>query len=269
MALAAASACLCANLASAQSSGPTRLPLRQAERPLTLPERALRFEGGGLYHAGRDLPPPDVDPETAALLFGLGFGLIDQVELGMQATLQFHPEADVGLPSSHDFEPNLYVRAVGRHERLEIGGAVHVFLPTSDSVLRVEPGGLLRGHFSEQFRMDVGAFFPLTFENGDIELSAVRVPLSATYNPHPQLYFAVGTNLSVPIEEPIRTFVPLLLRAGFTVARSDDGPLLDLELGVNFPAFAFPGVRDASAYDPVNVSPWEVVARVHGYWETL
>ena len=212
-----------------------QLPLRQADRPITLTEGTLRADADLLFIDG-------VGDLNVNLNVGAGFGISDDLEVGATVLpLAISPDFDYGNPS-------LYARFRFLPGDLEVGAEARVVLPVQEgSDFAVGVGLPVRFH-ADAIRIDTGAFVNLTFAS-DVVVG-LGVPLELRFSLDENLYFGGRTGFNIATFDAAgdSIFVPLGALAGYTVAQGSH-PLVDIEAGFTFPLFVNSFGGDAISTD--------------------
>jgi hypothetical protein len=275
---------LCASPARADSTEPgaVRLPVAEAERPLTLPALILS-------------PTLDANathwPEGtfANLTLGATFGVTDDVELDAQV-LPVQLASPTGYGGIHYGETSNYRGPrVGATLRLlrgivEIGASFHltVLTNTGRSGVVLEPGVPVYIHLLKDLRLDTGATLQVTLQSAQTGTAVTNpgapnetiVLGSATKNdvdltlPVDLLWsvteaFHAGLNTGFRITDlstaGTSSIIPLGAVIGYTVG-GRQGPLVDID-----PFFTFPGIFAPGAAQKTDTSWYVAGISVAGY----
>lgn len=259
-----------------------RLPVAQAERPITLPRLVLGTEIG--FDGVRQLAHGIYDNLTASVAFGITDDLALRAVL---APLQLAGPPGTGFyygQSTEDHGPS--AGAVYRLVRgvVEVGAGLDVRLLTAQNLsgVAILPQVPIRIHASRDLRFDVTPTLnvwrarqtgPGTEQAGSFntavpppqtdDANAVRfnLPVSALYNITTPLDIGITSGLTVYDLSNVRgtTGIPLGAFVGYAIA-SAPGPVLDIE-----PHFAFPYLIMPWARSTTNTSQYVVGVNLTGY----
>ena len=154
-----------------------------ARRSMTLPKATLRLDNGAYW----PIPPGLVETSfvrTAnghdtytTLNFGIGIGIVDDLELGFQFV-----RWDVD-PNSNFHDPSAYVvyRFLRKDVELGIFGELTIPLKTREQVTAGMP---LAFHFGDVVRLDTGPFIVKRFRSGDDPDFIVPLELPISVSDH-------------------------------------------------------------------------------------
>ena len=235
---------------------PGAYPVTFTERPLTLPALTVRGSlGFQLIHF--DLGPMFTDFSTAVGT-GIGFGIVDDLEVGLGAspiasTLQgvYATSALRGLggvtspEEARGFiQPELYGRyRFFASDVAEVGAELAFSLPTDDTDFGLSVGVPARLRFGGRFALDLAlAFFTAFGEDvmGDLD---PFFTLGLNVNPRYAMelfYVGLETGFVMPLENPETTFIPLGLETGATFG-VDEALVLDVFAHGGLPYLLAPG----------------------------
>jgi hypothetical protein len=229
-----------------------RLPVAEAERPITLPRFVLNpeldFDITHLAGLG----------SFANLSLGASFGITDDFSVRAQVLpLQLAGPAGSGFHYGQTTEnPGPGIGATYRFVRgfVEVGASVDANIITVQSVtgVVVTPGVPVRIHATKQLRIDTGAYLPITraTAGGVVAQNSVglSIPASVLYDITEPIHVGVGTGFQiVDFSEPGETVaIPLGIFAGYAVA-GKDGPIVDIDPFFTFPALFTPGTTGPNA----------------------
>lgn len=239
-----------------------RLPVAEAERPMTLPKMILGAE--------LDFDVPHISfggfgkPTTYAnLSLGGSFGVTDDLTVRAQVLpLQLTGPAGTGFHYGQDSayfggidNPGPGIGATYRFaksETYEVGVSLDVNLITVQTVTGavITPGIPVRLHFQKKVRIDTGAFLTFTRATesvpGGPSLSAngtgLSIPVSALYDITEPIHVGVATGFGIADLSDIgnNTYIPLGIFAGYAV-KGAHGPVLDIDPFFTFPTLLTPG----------------------------
>lgn len=252
-----------------------RLPVAEAERPITLPRFVLS-------------PELDFDVTHLAgvgsfgnLSLGASFGITDDfsvraqvlpLQLAGPAGSGFHYGQATGLAGIDNPGPG--IGATYRFVRgfVEVGGSVDVNIITVQGVTGVviAPGVPVRIHATKQLRIDTGAYLPITRSTvGGVDAAnsvALSIPASVLYDITEPIHVGVGTGFEiVDFSEPGKTVaIPLGVFAGYAVA-GKDGPILDIDPFFTFPDLFTPGTTGPNAKQ-TNTGDYVIGLSVGGFF---
>lgn len=213
------------------------LPMRFAQRPLTLPNGVVRIDATfGIV--SRDVE--SVERETLVTLLGVAaFGITDDIELGVSALpLQLAPRGRYGDPGVYGLL-RLYAS-----ERLDVGLQLDATVPVRDeSAFGNALSTWLLWRALAAFRLDVGVALVAAYH--DPIRTHLRVPVVGTFQLSDGLFAGVRTGLDVEHlsgadEEdgrPRDVVVPVGAFVGGTLD-GEAGPIGDLRIGVLLPSVA-------------------------------
>jgi hypothetical protein len=268
--------------AAAQASRRPALPVRLAERPLTLPKGTLRVDTD--IHIER-VALTIADPftgisETFGETFvswrsGAGFGISDDFEAGAQVLpLLFSPDfefLDLVLYGMYRFHST---------DSLQVAARAELVLPTySDTALALNMPVLYRA--SANLRIDTGV--QLFFRFGDASTIGLGAPLSSfyaqplptrslagipfilNYNLSDNLFLGARSGLSVMDFEAFgdSIAVPLGAQAGYSIALEGTG-ILDVTARFEFPWFI-----NSVGGDAVNTDLWQLTFAGNFYLDVM
>ncbi len=234
-----------------------RLPVAEAERPLTLPALVLNPEldfditrlGGGTY-------------ANLALVGAMGL----TGDLTVRATLL---PLQLAAPGPAAFRYGQATENVGpsvgttyrfRKGNVEVGGSLDFGISTvpNSSGLIITPGVPLRLHVGKRMRIDTGAYVPISRLTGTATTrtlppatlpadvftttAGLSVPVSLLYDLTEPLH--IGASSAFAVADVSRwsatASIPVSLFTGYAVA-GKDGPLLDIDPFLAFPTLLTPG----------------------------
>jgi hypothetical protein len=259
------------------SPGPLRLPVAEAQRPLTLPTLILN-------------PSVEVDilriqahDAYADLTGQASFGVTDDLTVrALFLPLQLGGPAGQDLHYGQTSETKgPSVGATYRFIRgpVELGAGIDLRVFTAENItgVAIVPTIPLRIHAGPRFRIDAAATVNITRATstttgttvianpgggGDVltptttsaSANAVRltVPLSALYNITEPFFVGVSSGLTINNLGNVdnSTGIPVGIFAGYSVGGAH-GPILDIEPGLSFPYLVMPGrseVTNAGEY---------------------
>jgi hypothetical protein len=239
-----------------------RLPLAQAERPLTLPKFILNpeVEFNVTAHPSGDGVP---SATFVNLNVSASFGVTD--DLSVRATvlpLQLSGPTDAGSSAFHygQYEDNVGPSGGATYRFLkgdvELGGSLDLSIITREfnSGVAITPGVPVRIHASKKIRIDTGAYLPITRSSPSGGLAGLgaaadpglnplygsktglTVPVSALYDITEPLHVGLATALQIKAlgDAGHSTAVPLGVFAGYAI-EGKEGPILDIDPFVTFP----------------------------------
>jgi len=270
---------------------PGRLPVAQAQRPLTLPRLVLApeldFDAtriGALTTSGVASQVSVFANGTIGAAFGIADDLTARITvlplqlLGPSGT-SIHYGQTTGLDGVDT--PGFAFGATYRLSRgpVEVGLAYDMSIITAIGVsgLTATPGIPLRVHLGKSGRFDTGAYVPIV----DTVSSAsglstttlsvgLNVPVSLLFDVSEQVHLGMGSGVGFVFNPPLGTSlgqtlqIPLGFFAGFVVAQGKDGPLLDLDPFFTWPVLFTPGATGFMA-TTTNTGFYSVGLRLVGY----
>jgi hypothetical protein len=231
-----------------------RLPVAEAERPITLPRFVLNPE--------LDFDVPHLGANFVNLSLGASFGITDDftvraqvlpLQLAGPAGSGFHYGQATGLVGIDNPGPG--IGATYRFVRgfVEVGGSLDANIITVQSVTGVviTPGIPVRIHATKQLRIDTGAYLPITRStDGVLAANSVglSIPASVLYDITEPIHVGLGTGFQiVDFSQPGGTVaIPLGIFAGYAIA-GKDGPIVDIDPFFTFPALFTPGTTGPNA----------------------
>lgn len=215
----------------AASPPPQVLPMRYAERPLTLPRGTVRIDA---TFAITSQEREALDRQTYVSFLGVaGFGVTDDIELGVIALpLQISPEGRFN-------DPGLYgLLRILSTDSLDLGLQLEATVPVRDSsAFSNALSGRVLWRASEIFRLDFAASL-VAFYQDPIETS-LRFPIVGTFQLTESFFLGVQTGLDVDYVSGAderagrkqNAFIPAGVFVGGSL-RGEEGPTGDLRLGV-------------------------------------
>ncbi|MEQ1503217.1 MAG: hypothetical protein ABMB14_13355, partial [Myxococcota bacterium] len=218
--------------AAAQPAGP-ELPVPLVVRSPTLPQASVAIDVDSTLGLNGDAPA------ALDLAAGLGVGVTDQLELGVQVLpLELAPDVRYGAPSVY----LKYGAWLGDITTLTPG--IRVFVPVSDLDVAMLDAGIELGLRSgRQLLVNVTPIVNLTFAGSDVE-PAFAVPVGLVIQPDRRVFVTVDTGLSTdPVDPRFRAprpgadrgvYVPLGASIGTTFGRPRSA-VSDLSIGVYWP----------------------------------
>jgi hypothetical protein len=246
-----------------------RLPVPEAQRPLTLPRLVLAPEAGFQV---------DQRPDEGAfgeLDVSAAFGITDDLAVhALVAPLQLWTPVGYGGARygevNRNFGPGAGVtlRFVRGPVELAADLSGHVFTIPDLSGGSVTPSVLLRVHATDMLRLDVAPAVTFQFATQTTALStssanAVRVAVPVTLLGNLTRSFDVGvtTGLTIYDTSDVRssTGIPAGLLLGYAVP-GPHGPVLDVDPFFDFPYFLTPGRTTAT-----NTGQYQLGLTVRGY----
>jgi hypothetical protein len=266
------------SLAHAQDPEPpserTLLPMRLAERPLTLPALYLRAELDFLLRTRPsfvDMTGGTIEPDPfVSIALGAGFGITDDVEVGASILpISFSPITRFGRPPEITGLPWIYGRFRFLTAPFELGAEARIYLPVPqpdgpegniDADFAADLAMLARFHLSEMVRLDAQIFFRLAIPNSMSDTGfGIGIPIDVTVSPLEFLFAGAGI---APLIDRFEAFVlPVSLFVGGTIP-VDGKPLVDITGRFGLPLFVL--VRESET--TVNGDPFELGITVRGYF---
>ncbi len=236
---------------------PQGYPVTFSQRPLTLPAMTLRGDlGFQILHLDLGLLGDDTVTSLGA---GVGFGILDDLEVGLgaspiAATLPSYATALSvrGLSGvlSPDYargfnQPQLY----GRYrfvstETVEVGAELGFIFPANDADFGMNLAVPARFRFGDNFALDAGLGFFTSF--GEDAMGDRDPDFWLTLNLAPRFamemfYVGLDTGFVMPLgEDPDFTIIPLTFEAGATLGITET-MVLDLFAHGGLPYFIVPG----------------------------
>jgi hypothetical protein len=183
-------------------------------RPLVLPKGVLRLDGGPRrpYPNGQVMPAGQLqflinqdNDDLAYLVPGAGFGVIDNLELGLVWPLEISPD-----PNLHDL--SAYGKYSLQRGSVEVAAYAEVRVPIEDD-LELTGGIPVYVHLSDSMRIETGGFVRLRF--GDDTSVSVMAPMSLPIQVSPQVF--VGPETGIEITDFDTVAIPLGVLAGYTL----------------------------------------------------
>jgi len=243
-----------------------RLPVPEAQRPLTLPRLVLAPEAGFQV---------DQRPDEGAfgeLDVSAAFGITDDLAVhALVAPLQLWTPGGGGLrygETNRNFGPGAGVtlRLVRGPVELAADLSGHVFTIPDLAGGSVTPSVLLRVHATDMLRLDVAPAVTLQFATqppSSSPANAVRVDVPVTLLGNLTRSFDVGvtTGLTIYDTSDVRssTGIPAGLLLGYAVP-GPHGPVLDVDPFFDFPYLFMPGRAAVT-----NTGQYQVGLTVRGY----
>lgn len=223
---------------SAEQEG--RYPLRYAARPLTMPDRMIRLDGGIRLDNAADL--------DGALFFGGAISFANLIELGIsperlgtfsgtavEGALPLKLFGDLDLGSVP-----LYLRfRIREKEKLDIAADLGVSVPLESSPDVSTFGAvLLRVRICDCLTLDTGVDVRITFAN-DAE-TTLTIPAILSWQLGDRLYAQLRTGVIAPELDGDRIAIPLGFEGGYTIGDAN-GPWADLLARFEWPGLLLPG----------------------------
>jgi hypothetical protein len=183
-------------------------------RPLVLPKGVLRLDGGPRrpFSNGQVMPAGQLQflvnrdtDDLAYLVPGAGFGVIDDLELGLVWPLQISPDLNL-------LDLSAYGKYSLQRGSVEVAGYAEVRVPI-EADLEVTGGVPVYVHLSDAMRIETGGFVRLTF--GDDTTVRVLAPMSLPIQVSPQVF--VGPETGIEITDFDTVAIPLGVLAGYTL----------------------------------------------------
>jgi len=220
-------------------------PNRWVLRPLTLPQAALRFDGGLVFTSRYDAsvcPPGRCRVAYLDLYAGMAGGITEDVEIGaVVAPLLLAPELAYGNPSLYAMWRFVSTRVA------DIGVRFSLSFPVRDAFAHTI-GLPIELRLGEIVRMDMGPYFTVTYSR---PLGArFAFPFVVAFQPAYWLFFGVETGFAV--DERTNVDVPVGGFVGFTIP-GRRGPIGDI-----VPRFRLP---DAT----IGFDEWQVLVDLRFY----
>jgi hypothetical protein len=198
-----------------------RLPVAQAERPVTLTGDTIRIDTGVTIE--RQESP---NQTFGVLRGGAAGGLGDFFDIGsLFAPVQVAPE-------SRWLDPNVYARLRYFESVVELAFEVDWRIPVvPGSAIALAVASPVRWHVIPEVRLDlaprVGAELHAT------PISEVTIPLTVTISPTPTIF--TGARVGLAIEDGARAFLEASAFFGGTLV-GPDGPTADIRAEIFFPS---------------------------------
>jgi len=263
-----------------------RLPIEEAQRPLTLPRFVLDPT------ANLELTRLEANDAYGNLTGSLSFGITDDLVLrALVLPLQLAGPGESAFhygQTSGTRGPSIGAtyRVVRGSFEVGLGLDLRVFTAANITGGAIIPTVPMRIHVGEHLRIDTAVTVQITRAtttasgtttivnpggDNDIETTtsvatgdntnSLRIPISALYNVTPSLYLGVTSGVTIDrIKHPdTSTGVPLGVFAGYTLA-GKSGPVLDVE-----PFFTFPYFVTSGANSPTNTGEYLVGLNVRAF----
>jgi hypothetical protein len=183
-------------------------------RPLVLPEGVLRIDAGPRrpYTGGQLMPAGQLQffinkdyDDTAYLVPGAGYGVIDKLELGAVWPLRISPDVDLS-------DLSVYGKYSLQRGEIEAAGYAEVRIPI-EGKLEIAGGVPVYLHLNNQVRLETGGFIRLRFDD---ETTAIfQIPLSAPILVSPEVF--VGPEIGIEIYDFENVAMPIGVIAGYTL----------------------------------------------------
>jgi len=183
-------------------------------RPLVLPQGVLRIDGGPRrpYSGGQVMPGGELQflinkntDDVAYLVPGVGYGVINNLELGAVWPLRISPDLDLA-------DLSVYGKYSLQRGNVEVAGYAELRIPIQDD-LEITGGVPVYIHFGPGMRIETGGFIRLTF--GGDTTAIVHVPISVPIQVSPQVF--VGPEAGIEIRDFNDVALPLGVIAGYTL----------------------------------------------------
>ncbi len=235
---------------------PSNYPVVFSERPLTLPAMTLRGDVGfQIIHVDFGFGS---DTTATALGAGVGFGIIDDFEVGLGAspiapTLPAYAAALSirglsGLLSpegSRGFnQPQFYGRyRFFSSDSVEVGAELGLILPAEGGDFGLNVAVPARFRFGDSFALDAGLGFFTSFAEDAMGDADPYFGMTLNLSPRfamEMFYAGLDTGFFLPFEDPEFTIIPLTFEAGATIGLSDT-MVLDVFAHGGLPYFLIPG----------------------------
>jgi len=226
-------------------------PLVYGQRPITL------NEGQSVPMAMFNFSEVGGDDMLIGLTAGFDYGIIKNLTAGVTAPFSISPEGDVGNP-----------RIYGRYRFLrgatpvELGVDLGATFPVVDGTdFGVDLGLLAKYQINDAAQLRFGVYLDVVF--ADETVTGLRIPIDLAISFTRNIFFELNTGINLPDFEGDLLTVPLGIKVGYTLAKSDDEPLADIFLGFAFPGFLGPtievndGIPESST--GVNTDAWTIV----------
>lgn len=207
-------------------------PTMWAPRPMTLPQSTLSIRGDFRVVHFPPIPLPVIDnPDTGiAILAGVKFGILDDLEIGVApfALTIVDGDADYG-----DIQAYVMYRFLRLAEDIvELGALAGVIFPIQSEAVQLEVGVPAVIHPIEPLRIETGVLF--SFDFLDPLFAAVRIPLLVGYSILEPLFAGVRTGISKSLTSEGGS-IPVGLFAGWTFGAAGGPPVVDLTGYFEFP----------------------------------
>jgi hypothetical protein len=241
-----------------------RLPVAQAERPLTLPRFVLSPEVD--FDVTRPFPANAQTGYDLNLNLGASFGVTDNLTVRALVLPLWLGQTGVriGQPTEN---PGPSVGASYRVLRgtVEVASSADVAIITLSGLsgVVITPGVPVRIHATKQLRMDTGLYTPIQF--GSVPGATVReptspfptsaestpdnsvglnIPVSALYDIIEPLHVGISSGFGISDFSSVRETeaIPLGFFAGYAIA-GQDGPIVDIDPFFTFTRFINPGAQ--------------------------
>jgi hypothetical protein len=247
--------------AGEEGEGSMRLPVAEAERPITLPRLVLSPElGYDVVRLPAFVAPGAVPVSVSAAVYsnlslGVSFGIIDDLTVRAQVAPL---ELPIGAGSFHYGQttefPGPSVGLTYRFLRggVEMGVGVDGTIVTASGLsgASIAPSVPVRIHVGKSFRLDTGVLglvstISATGVGSSTTTGGLAVPVSALFDITEPLHVGVSTGFLIgDFKRPGETsVVPLGLFAGYAIA-GKQGPILDIDPFLTWPTLFTPGVSN-------------------------
>lgn len=232
-------------------------PVAFTQRPLTMPAMTLRGDlGFQLVHF--DLGPFADSDFTTGLGAGVGFGIIDDLEVGIGgssvAPTLLGVFASSGLRGlggvlspelARGFvQPEIYGRyRFYSSDMVEVGAELGLSLPTDDADVGLSLGVPTRLRFGDSFALDLALVLFMSF--GEDGMGDRDTAYTLLFNIAPRyamqlFYVGLDTGFTMLLEDPELTFIPFGLEVGATFGVGQ-AMVVDVYAHGGMPYFLAPG----------------------------
>ena len=194
---------------------------------LAPPDRALRNFGQGFNITKFD----GVDDHNLDLNVGVGFGLVDNVEIGaLVAPLALSPSERETYG-----DPEIYARVQLTQGQAQIGGQLSVSIPVlDDSDVILTPAIPIKLQLGDQAHLNTGVALPIEFQDDDVVVR-LNVPVELAVNVTPE--FFIGANSALLTDVTPDGFdagvIPVGAFTGYSFALGNNS-VLDVQAGFSF-----------------------------------
>ncbi|MCC6620988.1 MAG: hypothetical protein IT385_07020 [Deltaproteobacteria bacterium] len=228
-------------------------PIVYGQRPITLnagqsvPAATFLFSESGIEGADMGI----------SLLAAFDYGVIENLTAGVSAPFMLSPEGDVGNP--HIYGRYRFLRGA---TPVELGVELGATFPVVDGTdFGIDVSLLGKYQINKAAQLRFGLRLDLVFAD---ELGkSFGIPLDLAISFTRNIFFELNTGVFLPDFEGDLLTVPLGIKVGYTLPKSDDEPLADIFLGFSFPGFLGPtieivdGVPESST--GVNTDAWTIM----------
>jgi hypothetical protein len=243
-------------IVSAREKENERMPVGEAQRPITLPAMTLAPQVNLEMQNFKPTSGTGVNRFDVASEVRVGFGITNDFEVHANvAPVTWTNGVQYGLDGVPLTEGNIGPSVGATHRFLrgdfEIGASLDLgfnFINDANVVkFTVYPGLPARLHLGKSARLDTGVYVPVlvakdAFVSPNLKpYPGLKVPVSFLYDVAPTVHFGVTTGFETLFDDfghDIR--IPIGAEWGYAI-RGEKGPILDIANFMRFPAMFTPG----------------------------